>query len=472
MLCKHCGSTWNDTYVFDKCPVCGTVFETAKKPFTDAACLISQLIEKYDAEILLDHNRLSAYMMDLLEGNQQEKKLIVKGIKTGVTKKIYEMMMTDHPEERTGMIGQIKSYLIEEEFIAEKSADRIVKILLVGAGMDEPVQNSYSADNSAETRFSKEKEDRSTDTEEINDFHSVHIRHETTVSGKKKTQIPLSKWTDIISVSVGSGHVVGLRSDGTVVACGNNYDNQCSVENWSEIMAISAGDFHTVGLRRDGTVVAVGQNEIFGQCETSRWKDIVSLSAGGFFSAGLRRDGTVAVTLAEIKRRWKLSNPDSAHFKMISSGINYTAGILSDNTLVGLDPFVPTDYRFGFTDYQFVTNDYRKKYLRHLQSISAGGFHMACIRLCDNLVDIQVIAFGDNKFGQCNVDGWKEVISLSTGIYTTVGLRKDGTVLATGDNRFGQCNVSAWKDIKAIAAGDWITVGVKQDGTVVATSKM
>ena len=71
MLCKHCGSTWNDTYVFDKCPVCGTVFETAKKPFTDAACLISQLIEKYDAEILLDHNRLSAYMMDLLEGNQQ-----------------------------------------------------------------------------------------------------------------------------------------------------------------------------------------------------------------------------------------------------------------------------------------------------------------------------------------------------------------------------------------------------------------
>ena len=97
---------------------------------------------------------------------------------------------------------------------------------------------------------------------------------------------------------------------------------------------------------------------------------------------------------------------------------------------------------------------------------------MACIRLCDNLVDLQVIAFGDNKFGQCNVDGWKEVISLSTGIYTTVGLRKDGTVLATGDNRFGQCNVSAWRDIKAIAAGDWITVGVKQDGTVVATSKM
>ena len=51
----------------------------------------------------------------------------------------------------------------------------------------------------------------------------------------------------------------------------------------------------------------------------------------------------------------------------------------------------------------------------------------------------------------------------------TVGLRADGSVVAVGDNAYGQCDVEGWENVVAIAAGDWHTVGLCRDGTVVST---
>ena len=51
---------------------------------------------------------------------------------------------------------------------------------------------------------------------------------------------------------------MGLKSDGRVVAVGNNYQCQCNVESWTDIVAISAGFNYTIGLKFDGTIVAVG----------------------------------------------------------------------------------------------------------------------------------------------------------------------------------------------------------------------
>ena len=46
---------------------------------------------------------------------------------------------------------------------------------------------------------------------------------------------------------------------------------------------------------------------------------------------------------------------------------------------------------------------------------------------------------------------WAEITVSNSHIdtgYANVGLRSDGTVIATGDNRFGQCDVENWTDIK------------------------
>ena len=66
-------------------------------------------------------------------------------------------------------------------------------------------------------------------------------------------------------VAAGWYHTVGLKSDGTVVAVGDNDYLQCDVGGWTDITQVAAGGSHTVGLKSDGTVVAVGRHNR-GQC--------------------------------------------------------------------------------------------------------------------------------------------------------------------------------------------------------------
>ena len=101
------------------------------------------------------------------------------------------------------------------------------------------------------------------------------------------------KWTDIVTVDAGSSHTAALFADGTVACVGSdNNEGQCNVSSWRDIVSVSAGSQHTVGVKADGTVVAVGHNS-YGQCEVSDWKDIVAVEAGPYFTVGLKSDGTV-----------------------------------------------------------------------------------------------------------------------------------------------------------------------------------
>ena len=186
-------------------------------------------------------------------------------------------------------------------------------------------------------------------------------------------QCNVEEWNDIVTVSSGNSHTVGLKSDGTVVAVGNNDDGQCNVESWRGIVAVSAGGWHTVGLKSDGTVVAVGDN-VFGQCNVEEWTDIVAVSAGRCHTVGLKSDGTVVA--------------------------------------VGDNDFGQCEiYDEGFWT-----------------SIT---YHERTIRT-------------EEKY----VEGWNDIVAVSAGDSHTVGLKSDGTVVVVGDNYFGQCNVEEWTDIK------------------------
>ena len=93
-------------------------------------------------------------------------------------------------------------------------------------------------------------------------------------------------------VAVGESHIVGLKSDGTVVAMGSNGLCQCYVGCWRDIVQVAAGQGHTVGLKSDGTVVAVGR-DWEGQCDVGDWTDIIQVAAGIRHTVGLKSDGTV-----------------------------------------------------------------------------------------------------------------------------------------------------------------------------------
>ena len=83
-------------------------------------------------------------------------------------------------------------------------------------------------------------------------------------------------WTDIIAISVGSCHIVGLTSEGRVHTTGEGYypeldsatndSNLMNVGTWSQgnikVIEIAAGTGMTFGLKSDGTVESVGFNAV------------------------------------------------------------------------------------------------------------------------------------------------------------------------------------------------------------------
>ena len=134
---------------------------------------------------------------------------------------------------------------------------------------------------------------------------------------------------------------------------------------------------------------------------------------------------------------------------MIAAGSSHTVGLCADGAVLAAG-----DNRDG----QCCVNGWK-----YVAAIAAGVWHTVGLR-----ADGTVLAAGRNVEGQCGVSGWTDVVAIAAEPFHTVGLRADGTVLAVGYNKDGQCNVSGWTDVVAISAGYSHTVGLRADGTVLA----
>ena len=135
-------------------------------------------------------------------------------------------------------------------------------------------------------------------------FHTVLLRSDGTAvaCGQNFTgecNIPaLDDGLLYTQVSAGACHTVLLRSDGNVVACGSKAHGRCNIPALPAGMAytqVSAGWSHTVLLRSDGSAVAFGLDQ-HGQCRIPPLDEgvtYIDISAGGRQTVLLRSDGHV-----------------------------------------------------------------------------------------------------------------------------------------------------------------------------------
>jgi Regulator of chromosome condensation (RCC1) repeat len=65
----------------------------------------------------------------------------------------------------------------------------------------------------------------------------------------------------------------------SALAVGRTAERQCEVGTWREMVVITSGDWHTVGVRADGTAIATGNNRR-GQCEVGDWRGLTTVVAG------------------------------------------------------------------------------------------------------------------------------------------------------------------------------------------------
>ncbi|MCL2514163.1 MAG: RCC1 domain-containing protein, partial [Oscillospiraceae bacterium] len=113
----------------------------------------------------------------------------------------------------------------------------------------------------------------------------------------------------------------------------NGY-GQCNVSDWTDIIAISAGEYHTVGLKKDGTVVAVGDNSE-GQCLISAWTDITAVFVGGHITVCLNKSGEFLLA-GNLLQAWPYESGDWIDIVTISSSLRHIVGLKKDGTVVAV----------------------------------------------------------------------------------------------------------------------------------------
>lgn len=249
-------------------------------------------------------------------------------------------------------------------------------------------------------------------------------------------------------IAAGYYHTLGLKSNGKVLSCGLNEDGQCETSQWSDIVQIAAGAYHSVGLKRDGTVVAVGRNAE-GQCDVESWSDVVQIAASGFNTFALKADGTVLFC----------GNLDYPELEELSGVIEIVAGnygaaaILSDRSIVSLqssaeipedgavvDFSMSTGYSIALlADGTTFSNFEKANSIKNAVRVSAGS--TAFFIVTD---DYKLITHFFRESDSVEIDTGRKYIDACAGGTHHLLLTRAGNVIAFGDNTFGQCNTEKW----------------------------
>lgn len=281
----------------------------------------------------------------------------------------------------------------------------------------------------------------------IASMYTIGLKSDGTVvaAGEEYGQWDVSDWTDIVEIAASaSPHAVGLKSDGKVVAVGTDSWGICNVSNWTDIVEIAVSENYTVGLKSDGTVLTTG-NDDFGHIDVSEWKDVIKISTSDSHIVGLKNDGTVVACGRNTFGECDVS--DWTDIIAISIYNSQTVGLKSDGTVVAVG--------YG-TDESLVSN------WTDIVAITAGENCIIGLK-ADGTVETVGI------YKSCGVSDWTDIATIVTSGKSIVGLKIDGTVVYYGDDDI--CDITDWVDIVAISIDEagYNIVGLKSDGTVVST---
>ncbi len=114
----------------------------------------------------------------------------------------------------------------------------------------------------------------------------------------EKLLTEVEKWEDIVSFAAGSMYVVGVKSDGTVVAVDTN-GNVKNTDELTNIKTIYASTKVPIGITKDGNVVTINASDKM-ERELDSWENVVKLEFGSWRPlVALHSDGTVSAYCKE-----------------------------------------------------------------------------------------------------------------------------------------------------------------------------
>ncbi len=218
-------------------------------------------------------------------------------------------------------------------------------------------------------------------------------------------------WQDVQRLSCGNTHILGLCTNGRVLADGNKGEGCLDVDAWENIREIAAGSYHSVGVTFDGNVCFCGSNE-HGQGDVTAWRNIRQVSTTDTYTVGVTFDGQVLVA--------------------------------------GLPPF----------DQQLLTRIHAP-----VVHVVATDTHVLC--LCE---DGRAFATQppDPDTGRTQEDDtvrtWQGIAAIAADAGVSVGLCFGGTVCASGVNDEIRAALSSWHGIVSLDCGSGYVAGLDADG--------
>ncbi|MDH4228644.1 MAG: RCC1 repeat-containing protein [Nitrospirota bacterium] len=275
------------------------------------------------------------------------------------------------------------------------------------------------------------------------------------------------------SFDTGALHSVGVKTDGTLWAWGDNFYGQLGdgtrgrrnppvkigTDRWQ---SVAAGDFHTVAIRTDGTLWTWGDN-VSGQ---------LGLGAG----ANLAEAAPVQVGTA-------------SNWKSVAAGGAHTVAIQSDGTLWAWGNNVYGELGLGTSSFTPTPVPTQVGVASTWKAVAAGGAHTVAIQS-----DGTLWAWGQNTFAQLGNGGVSDLLvptqtvtgstwqQVTAGTSFTAAIKSDGTLWAWGEGGLGQLGdgslvsstpttplvqeATLSSNWKSVAAGDRHTVATRADGTL------
>ena len=268
---------------------------------------------------------------------------------------------------------------------------------------------------------------------------------------------PLPAGVIYVDVDAGAGHSIARRSDGQWVAWGDNYYGQCNIPVLAPgtlFTDLQAGNCFTVGLRSDARAVCWGCLE--GEPLASPAPIYDDLDARGFGASTVRSDGSIMV-LSSSSWAAPVLPPGVSYVHVRNSG-DFMLGLASDGMLRAWGnnqhgqlnvPALPAGV-------SYVTMD-------------AALFHAVALRS-----DGMVVGWGDNTWGQSIIPalppGVQYVEAVTSG-HVTLLRRSDDVVMGVG---ISSLNITTIPSIPSglrftqLGCGRTLATGLLSDGSVIS----